>query len=227
MNNIKWNAFYQDAYPDYMVTEELKKSIIWRINRWIGIRCAYVFYRLGFSANQISIIRLVMASIGFFLLSYAVSTDIWEPIIGLVLIIWQVNLDFADGVIARVQNKSSDFGEQMDGLANAASRAAMVILFGYFTQNAFLFWLSVFSGYVLSAFWDSTKDHVFKQRRLENFRKLFRLSSSVFFTVILLPLIVVLLGIFDIWLEEISYIITVFYIFLSILWLSICCFKGE
>ena len=28
MNNIKWNAFYQDAYPDYMVTEELKKYLI-------------------------------------------------------------------------------------------------------------------------------------------------------------------------------------------------------
>ena len=207
-----------------MVLAESETSIIWKVNRWFGLRFGYVFYRLGFSANLLSAVRLILAFLGFYFLSFADSGSVWKPVMGFFIIVWQVNLDFADGAIARAHKKSSDFGEKLDGLGNAASRAAIIILFGYYTKSALWLWVSVFSGFVLSAFWDSTASFVFRQRRLENIRKLFRLSSSVVFMLIILPFVIVMFGVFGLPLQELSYIVSSCYAALAVLWLAICCF---
>ena len=122
-----------------MVLAESETSIIWKVNRWFGLRFGYVFYRLGFSANLLSAVRLILAFLGFYFLSFADSGSVWKPVMGFFIIVWQVNLDFADGAIARAHKKSSDFGEKLDGLGNAASRAAIIILFGYYTKSALCF----------------------------------------------------------------------------------------
>ena len=221
---MKWKQFHQIAFPEPMVLAEAKRSIIWKINRWFGLRFGYVFYHLGFSANLLSAMRLILAFLGFYFLSFADSGSAWKPVLGFFIIVWQVNLDFADGAIARLHKKSSDFGEKLDGLGNAASRAAVIILFGYYTESSFWLWLSVFSGFVLSAFWDSTASFVFRQGRLDNIRKLFRLSSSVVFTLIILPSVIVLFSVLGLPLREFSNIITGCYAALAVLWLAICCF---
>ena len=203
---------------------ESERSLVWKVNRRLGLRFAYLFYHLGFSANLLSAMRLILAFLGFYFLSLANSGNVWRPVFGLLIIAWQVNLDFADGAIARVQNKSTAFGEKLDGLGNTASRAAVIILFGYYSKSALWLWASVFSGIVLSAFWDSTASLVFKQERLGKIRKLFRLSSSVVFTLIILPFVIVFFGVFGLPLREFSYIITGCYAALAVLWLMICCF---
>ncbi len=221
---MKWKQFHQIAFPESMALAESERSIVWKINRWFGLKFGYVFYHLGFSANLLSAMRLIMAFLGFYFLSFADSGSVWKPILGFFIIAWQVNLDFADGAIARVQNTSPDFGEQLDGLGNKASRAALIILFGYYTESAFWLWVSVFSGFVLSAFWDSTASFVFRQGRLDNIRKLFRLSSSVVFALIILPSVIVLFSVLDLPLREFSYMVTGCYAALAVLWLTICCF---
>ena len=203
---------------------ESERSLVWKVNRWFGLRFGYVFYRLGFSANLLSAMRLILAFLGFYFLSFANSGSVWKPVMGFFIISWQVNLDFADGAIARIQNTSSGLGGQLDGLGNAASRAAVIILFGYYTKSALWLWASVFAGILLSAFWDSTASVVFKQERLDKIRKLFRLSSSVVFTLIILPFVIVFFGVFGLPLREFSYIITGCYAALAVLWLMICCF---
>lgn len=222
---MKWIDFQKVAFPMSLAEGEAARSFIYKANRWLGLRFAYLFYCLGFSANLLSALRVILAFWGFYLLSFAKTGLTWQPILGFFIIAWQVNLDFADGAIARAQSKSSDFGQQMDGLANVAARAAIIILWGYYTENILLIWVSVFSSLVLSFFWDSTANLIFQQGRVDNIRRIYRLSSSVFLSLIIVPLTMVILGIFDLFLKEVSCIVTMCYSALALLWLGLCCFK--
>lgn len=191
---MRWDQFLKAAYPNDLALEESRRTIVYRASRWVGIRFAYAFYRLGISANLISIMRLLVSVASLFLISTIMYGNIWLPIVGVLLLAWQINLDFADGAVARVQGKASKVGQEIDGLANAASRAAILVLFGILTENTYMVIISAFSAYVVVVFGQKVKILIASRQYMAQ-EFLSRKLLSVIVMVLLLPALIVLHGI--------------------------------
>jgi phosphatidylglycerophosphate synthase len=208
---MKW-----DNYRKKAILNEYNKSVIYRVNRWVGLRFSYLFYRLGFSANLLSIFRCFLAILGFYLLSLVSSDVKYVSLIGAMIISLQVHLDFADGCIARVEGKASSFGEEVDGLANAFSRFLLIVLLGVFTENLFAIITSVFVAYFLIVFLNIL---IIKENVKKTFShySLQRFILSVPFMLVFLPTVIGMFSIYEINLIVFSFFILFLYSTLTIL----------
>ena len=221
---MKWIAFKSVAYPSTLSATEKDKSIFWHINRWVGLRFAYLFYHLGFSANLLSMVRVALAALGLYLLFYHWFSDIYDPIIGVLLLAWQVNLDFADGAIARVTSKSSVLGEKLDGLANDFSRGGLLILISISTGTNYVFIVGIAASFILVKFFAETFALVEKNYGWSQYPfsvKLIRKLLSVPIMVVALPTIIAVLNILDYQITLVALLITTIYALLAISWLIV------
>ena len=221
---MKWIAFKSAAYPPEFSVTEKDKSVFWHINRWVGLRFAYLFYLLGFSANLLSIIRVALAALGLYLVFYHWLDNNYDPVIGIFLLAWQVNLDFADGAIARVSNKSSALGEKLDGLANDFARGALLILISISTGWNYVFIIGMAASFILVKFFAETFALVEKFYGWSQYPfpiKLLRKLLSVPLMVVALPTIIATLNIFDYQIPLVALLITTIYALLAISWLIV------
>ena len=222
---MKWIAFKSAAYtPEFSVTEK-DKSVFWHINRWVGLRFAYLFYLLGFSANLLSIVRVGLAALGLYLVFYPWFSDIYDPVIGIFLLVWQVNLDFADGSINRVVNgKPTLIGLNIDGLANDVARGAVLILISFSAATNYLFIIGIVSSFILIKFLAETFALVEKFYGWSQYPfpiKLLRKLLSVPLMVVALPTIIAILNILDYQITLVALLITTIYTLLAISWLIV------
>lgn len=85
----------------------------WKIVRQMGVVLATVFIKLGITANQLTVARLVVLGpcvlLGFALSGY------WFPVLGLICLLIYGVLDFCDGTIARNTNCITKVGGWLDG----------------------------------------------------------------------------------------------------------------
>jgi len=85
------------------------------ILRKFSYHLAWLFLRLGMSANHMTGIGLVISIIGCIFLA---SGDYWGTIAGALLLNTYATLDYADGHVARCTNSCSDFGRFFDFIAD-------------------------------------------------------------------------------------------------------------
>ena len=222
---MKWIAFKSAAYPPEFSVTEKDKSVFWHINRWVGIRFAYLFYLLGFSANFLSIVRVGLAALGLYLVFYPWFSDIYDPVIGIFLLVWQVNLDFADGSINRVVNgKPTLIGLNIDGLANDVARGAVLILISFSAATNYLFIIGIVTSFILIKFLAETFVLVEKFYGWSQYPfpiKLLRKLLSVPLMVVALPTIIAILNILDYQITLVALLITTIYTLLAISWLIV------
>jgi hypothetical protein len=222
---MKWIAFKSAAYPPEFSVTEKDKSVFWHINRWVGIRFAYLFYLLGFSANFLSIVRVGLAALGLYLVFYPWFSDIYDPVIGIFLLVWQVNLDFADGSINRVVNgKPTLIGLNIDGLANDVARGAVLILISFSAATNYLFIIGIVTSFILIKFLAETFALVEKFYGWSQYPfpiKLLRKLLSVPLMVVALPTIIAILNILDYEITLVALLITTIYTMLAISWLIV------
>ena len=222
---MKWIAFKSAAYPSEFSVTEKDKSVFWHINRWVGLRFAYLFYLLGFSANLLSIVRVALAALGLYLVFYPWFSDIYDPVIGIFLLVWQVNLDFADGSINRVVNgKPTLIGLNIDGLANDVARGAVLILISFSAATNYLFIIGIVSSFILIKFLAETFALVEKFYGWSQYPfpiKLLRKLLSVPLMVVALPTIIATLNILDYQITLVALLITTIYTLLAISWLIV------
>ena len=222
---MKWIAFKSAAYPPEFSVTEKDKSVFWHINRWVGLRFAYLFYLLGFSANFLSIVRVGLAALGLYLVFYPWFSDIYDPVIGIFLLVWQVNLDFADGSINRVVNgKPTLIGLNIDGLANDVARGAVLILISFSAATNYLFIIGIVTSFILIKFLAETFALVEKFYGWSQYPfpiKLLRKLLSVPLMVVALPTIIATLNILDYQITLVAFLITIIYSLLAISWLII------
>ena len=222
---MKWSAFKTAAYPPEFSVTEKDKSVFWHINRWVGLRFAYLFYLLGFSANFLSIVRVGLAALGLYLVFYPWFSDIYDPVIGIFLLVWQVNLDFADGSINRVVNgKPTLIGLNIDGLANDVARGAVLILISFSAATNYLFIIGIVSSFILIKFLAETFALVEKFYGWSQYPfpiKLLRKLLSVPLMVVALPTIIAILNILDYQITLVALLITTIYTLLAISWLIV------
>ena len=222
---MKWIAFKSAAYPPEFSVTEKDKSVFWHINRWVGLRFAYLFYLLGFSANFLSIVRVALAALGLYLVFYPWFSDIYDPVIGILLLVWQVNLDFADGSINRVVNgKPTLIGLNIDGLANDVARGAVLILISFSAATNYLFIIGIVTSFILIKFLAETFALVEKYYGWSQYPfpiKLLRKLLSVPLMVVALPTIIATLNILDYQITLVALLITTIYTLLAISWLIV------
>ena len=222
---MKWIAFKSAAYPPEFSVTEKDKSVFWHINRWVGLRFAYLFYLLGFSANFLSIVRVGLAALGLYLVFYPWFSDIYDPVIGIFLLVWQVNLDFADGSINRVVNgKPTLIGLNIDGLANDVARGAVLILISFAAATNYLFIIGIVTSFILIKFLAETFALVEKFYGWSQYPfpiKLLRKLLSVPLMVVALPTIIATLNILDYQITLVALLITTIYTLLAISWLIV------
>ena len=222
---MKWIAFKSAAYPPEFSVTEKDKSVLWHMNRWVGLRFAYLFYILGFSANFLSIVRVGLATLGLYLIFYPWFSDIYDPVIGIFLLVWQVNLDFADGSINRVVNgKPTLIGLYIDGLANDVARGAVLILISFSAATNYLFIIGIVTSFILIKFLAETFALVEKFYGWSQYPfpiKLLRKLLSVPLMVVALPTIIATLNILDYQITLIALLITTIYTLLAISWLIV------
>jgi hypothetical protein len=222
---MKWIAFKSAAYPPEFSVTEKDKSVFWHINRWVGLRFAYLFYLLGFSANFLSIVRVGLAALGLYLVFYPWFSDIYDPVIGIFLLVWQVNLDFADGSINRVVNgKPTLIGLNIDGLANDVARGAVLILISFSAGTNYLFIIGIVTSFILIKFLAETFALVEKFYGWSQYPfpiKLLRKLLSVPLMVVALPTIIATLNILDYQITLVALLITTIYTLLAISWLIV------
>ena len=221
---MKWIAFKSAAYPPAFSVTEKDNSVIFHMNRWVGLRFAYLFYHLGFSANLLSIIRVALAALGLYLVFYHWLDNNYDPVIGIFLLAWQVNLDFADGAIARVSNKSSALGEKLDGLANDFARGALLILISISTGWNYVFIIGMAASFILVKFFAETFALVEKFYGWSQYPfsiKLLRNLLSVPVMVVALPTIIAILNILDYQITLVALLITTIYALIAISWLIV------
>ena len=222
---MKWIAFKSAAYPPEFSVTEKDKSVFWHINRWVGLRFAYLFYLLGFSANFLSIVRVGLAARGLYLVFYPWFSDIYDPVIGIFLLAWQVNLDFADGSINRVVNgKPTLIGLNIDGLANDVARGAVLILIRFSSATNYLFIIGIVTSLILIKYLAETFALVEKYYGWSQYPfpiKLLRKLLSVPLMVVALPTIIAILNILDYQITLVALLITTIYTLLAISWLIV------
>ena len=222
---MKWIAFKSAAYPPEFSVTEKDKSVFWHINRWVGLRFAYLFYLLGFSANFLSIVRVGLAALGLYLVFYPWFSDIYDPVIGIFLLVWQVNLDFADGSINRVVNgKPTLIGLNIDGLANDVARGAVLILISFSAATNYLFIIGIVTSFILIKFLAETFALVEKFYGWSQYPfpiKLLRKLLSVPLMFVALPTIIATLNILDYQITLVALLITTIYTLLAISWLIV------
>ena len=222
---MKWIAFKSAAYPPEFSVTEKDKSVFWHINRWVGLRFAYLFYLLGFSANFLSIVRVGLAALGLYLVFYPWFSDIYDPVIGIFLLVWQVNLDFADGSINRVVNgKPTLIGLNIDGLANDVARGAVLILISFSAATKYLFIIGIVTSFILIKFLEESFALVEKYYGWSQYPfpiKLLRKLLSVPLMVVALPTIIATLNILDYQITLVALLITTIYTLLAISWLIV------
>ena len=222
---MKWIAFKSAAYPPEFSVTEKDKSVFWHINRWVGLRFAYLFYLLGFSANFLSIVRVGLAALGLYLVFYPWFSDIYDPVIGIFLLVWQVNLDFADGSINRVVNgKPTLIGLNIDGLANDVARGAVLILISFSAATNYLFIIGIVTSFILIKFLAETFALVEKYYGWSQYPfpiRLLRKLLSVPLMVVALPTIIAILNILDYQITLVALLITTIYTLLAISWLIV------
>ena len=222
---MKWIAFKSAAYPPEFSVTEKDKSVFWHMNRWVGLRFAYLFYLIGFSANLLSIVRVGLAALGLYLVFYPWFSDIYDPVIGIFLLVWQVNLDFADGSINRVVNgKPTLIGLNIDGLANDVARGAVLILISFSAATNYLFIIGIVTSFILIKFLAETFALVEKFYGWSQYPfpiKLLRKLLSVPLMVVALPTIIATLNILDYQITLVALLITTIYTLLAISWLIV------
>ena len=222
---MKWVEFKSAAYPSTFSATEKDKSVFWHINRWVGLRFAYLFYHLGFSANFLSIMRVALAALGLYLVFYPLFSKIFDPVIGIFLLVWQVNLDFSDGSINRVVNgKPTLIGVNIDGLANDVARGAVLILISLSTEINYLFMIGLVTSFILIKFLAETFALVERYYGWSQYPfsiKLLRKLLSVPLMVVVLPTIIAILNILNYQLTLVALLITTIYTLLAISWLIV------
>jgi phosphatidylglycerophosphate synthase len=169
--------------------------------------------------------RVALAALGLYLVFYPLFSKIFDPVIGIFLLVLQVNLDFADGSINRVVNgKPTLIGLNIDGLANDVARGAVLILISLSTEINYLLMIGLVTSFILIKFLAETFALVEEYYGWSQYPfpiKLLRKLLSVPIMVVALPTLLAISNILEYQSMVVALLITTIYTLLAISWLIV------
>lgn len=85
--------------------------------------------RIGLTPNQITLLWIVVGLIGVVALGFS---DYWVRVAGVVLLQFSYLLDFVDGEVARLQQRSSKLGSFLDLVGHGLIKTGLFLALGYY-----------------------------------------------------------------------------------------------
>ena len=98
----------------------------------IAIRLTYLFIKLGWSANTVTLLSLVFG-VGGAVLLYP--KDVLLNLLGIACEIFAAVLDCSDGQVARLSHTSTPFGRVLDGAVDMTNYIAIYLALGFRLMN--------------------------------------------------------------------------------------------
>ena len=221
--NLK--KFIKKVYPPVFIFSRKDKGFIWKLSKWTGIRTAFIFYKLGISANFLNVITYLIIALAFYFIFKIQQSLIFQPIIGLFLLYLCIWFDFVDGSIARANNKSSKIGHYLDEFGMALCRLIIIILLGSLSGIKILQILSIISGFIIVELIPKTYK-IIEFGKLKPIMIIFYNNPlsliSVRVMTIIIPLFLIVATYYKIDLMLVGIYGSSFYIFLAITWVLFC-----
>lgn len=122
----------------------------------------WIFLRLGFSANQLTVFWGILGVAGLFLMAVG---DYWMMIIGLVVLNFAIYLDEVDGAVARLGKTMTKRGQYIDAIDHYVHfyLVFLAIGIGLFRMSGEILWfyLGVFTSFMY-IFNSTVKDTLYK-----------------------------------------------------------------
>ena len=99
--------FIKHVYPPYYIFNRKDRGFIWKLSKWTGIRAAFIFYKLGISANFLNVITYFIIVFAFYLILKIEQNLFFQPLIGLSMLIFQYGLiSLMDQLLEQIINQA-------------------------------------------------------------------------------------------------------------------------
>lgn len=219
---LTFDNYLQRVYPPRSVKLRHDRGFIWKTAKWLGIRTAYVLYRLGLTANLIDAIGLLLALLAFIFMLRARNGDILLAAIGILLIYFHMLIDFVDGSVARARGEASSIGHEYDEIGCEIDRVLLLAVLGIYSQNNYIIIMNVFVGCFIFNLVQPTFKLIPDRGILRQIKKLYIHPfslNSVRIMLGILPAVLWLFIYFGANLAELSIVISFAYALLSLAWL--------
>ena len=219
---MKYSEFKKKAFPENKREYDNSLTIVSRTYRPVGLVLGFICVRIGLSANSISLFRVLIVLLCFYLLTLTGNQYLCLRITAVCLLLLVKILDYTDGAVARFLDSTSELGAKFDEISELVVRAGMIlVLFGYYSNIAFMIPYAVFMAWVINKFGKPLKEKGRESNYSLNKKKFFnlfletskeeheaqtdsilflllnlysKLFKSDFMSFILLPLLLVLLN---------------------------------
>ena len=224
---MTWNNFIQIAYPKELSIQEARQNFIFKSHRWLGLKLAYLFYHLHISANILSVLRILMAAAGLYIIFNITVQKTYLNLIGIFLLYGQNILDYSDGAIARARKTISVFGGHLDGIVNVFARGTFLILISVYSQNILLITLTGLAIFLLINFREAVGHYLGQSLFFKTIQLIYRITLSIQFMLFVIPLLFLVLIYYHYDIVFISLLISYVYIGLALLWFILCLWKKS
>ncbi len=148
---MSFSEFMKKGFPNYNQNPFLRThfSFFTNLIKWMAIRFAYIIHRMNISANMFTIMGFGLALGGYFAFYKVLSGAVYWAIVGVSCFWLHIFFDFADGVIARAQEKQSEIGNCLDIIGLEIDKTLILVLLGQYSGSNYLVALNVFSAIIL------------------------------------------------------------------------------
>ena len=216
-----FSEFMKIVFP-YQTTFERKQfGFFTNLIKFFSLRFAYLLYRLGVSANLLTIFSVLLTLPCFLLLYEGLYLDNFLYLVaGYFLIGFILFIDFVDGSLARIDNYSYAAGDALDNLPPDIIRIGSILFFGVITGSKIYMILAFISSVVISYYLPATLENIQENRKWIHtiYASRMAITGLRIISLVLMPsitLTVFFLGDVGILLAN---LVVLIYFFLSCLW---------
>ena len=219
---LSFNNFLETSFGKESPYSRKHLGRIHNFIKWISLRFAYFFYRLGIDANTLDLIGIISLIPAYFLLYLSVTeNNILFFLLAYLLIAFSIFIDFIDGPLAKVNKYKYIVGEKLDNLNPDIVKFMSHIFLGVFSQNVYLLVLSILTAIIVSKYVSITTHAISNKDSL--FFKIFinklSLNSIRILVFLILPSIAIMYFL-EIWYASmLASVFVIFFYLMSIFWI--------
>jgi len=226
---MKWQEFKAVVHSPQRAAAEFEKGRLWRTARWLGIRVAYVLFRLRVSANAVSLLAVLLGVIAVAGVVWSAVLPRWAGIAVLACCYGAIFLDFCDGPLARARGISSPLGRILDGIGTDFLREGLIVALGAAAGSPAFLLIGLLSGHFIVSVrnqfvWDGIAFDTRADARVVG--RLVRFSFSVVAMLALLPILIAAAS-FEGLMRPFSRVTLVIYLGLWIVWFWSACLRAA
>jgi len=230
---MTYQQFLEEAQPPQFLALVARLGAIRRGITWIGIRVGFVLFRLGFSANQVSLVGWLFGICGLGLVCWGGELPRWSALIAVACLYAGAFMDFCDGSVARARKSADKLGGIVDGIATDFIRSGLLVALGVVAGSVAFVIAGLVSGYIVVSlrnqfFWSGLLSSDAQNSR-PWITSMLRWAFSVHAMIGILPLLFAITAFLG-QMQMVAKIVLVVYLVLSVVWLWLSCIgvrKGD